>query len=162
IAPTLLLNVADVYASGLSAPGSIIEYEALYAGNDRQLASFRAALEPLLTGEEELEDFRDARPEVRASAARAERFLVHAALVSVLLGGVGVAMAARHFVTRRLDSVALMYCIAARHRDVLRLNATQLATLVLVAASVGAAVGYAAQFGLTLLLADFVEAALPP
>ncbi len=162
IAPTVLLNVEDIYASGLIAPGSILEYELLLAGNDRDLAAFRAELEPLLTGEEEIEDFRDARPEVRASAARAERFLVLAALVSVLLGGVGVAMAARRFVARRLDAVALMKCLGARHRDVLRLNVTQLAILVITAAVLGSAVGFAAQFGLTLLLADFVEAELPP
>ncbi|HEX6999244.1 MAG TPA: FtsX-like permease family protein [Gammaproteobacteria bacterium] len=162
LAPTLLLNVRDVYASGLIAPGSIVEYEELYAGNDRRVAAFRARLEPLLSPEEELQDFRDGRPEVRASASRAERFLVLAALVSVLLGGVAVAMAARRFVARRLDGVALMKCLGARHRDVLRLNLTQLLLLVLAGAVLGSVVGFLAQFGLTLLLADFVEADLPP
>jgi putative ABC transport system permease protein len=87
---------------------------------------------------------------------------VLAALVSVLLGGVAVAMAARRFVTRRFDGVALMKCLGARHRDVLRLNLLQLLLLVAAAAVVGCAAGLLAQFGLTALLADFIEANLPP
>ena len=162
IAPTVLLNLEDVRASGLLAPGSIAEYETLYAGSDRDVASFRAELEPLLTAEQELEDFRDGRPEVRASVASAERFLVLSALVSVLLGGVAVAMASRRFVARRLDAVALMKCLGARHREVLRLNLTQLLILVLAGGVLGSVIGFIAQFGLTALLADFVEAQLPP
>jgi putative ABC transport system permease protein len=162
IAPTVLLNLGDLMDSGLLAPGSIAEYEALYAGADDDVAAFRRELEPLLTREQELEDFRDGRPEVRASVANAERFLVLSALVSVLLGGVAVAMAARRFVARRLDAVALMKCLGARHAAVLRLNITQLLLLVLAAGVVGSVIGFIAQFGLTALLADFVEAQLPP
>ncbi|HEU4620088.1 MAG TPA: FtsX-like permease family protein, partial [Gammaproteobacteria bacterium] len=162
IAPTVLLNLDDLYASGLIAPGSIAEYEALFAGGDASLAAFREWLTPRLASGQQLRDYRDGRPEVRRSVARADRFLVLAALVSVLLGGVAVAMAARRFVARRLDAVALMKCLGARYRDVLRLNLTQLAILVAAAAVIGCVIGLAAQFGLTLLLADFVESRLPP
>jgi putative ABC transport system permease protein len=162
LAPTLLLNLDDVYASGLLAPGSIAEYEGLYAGDSDALEAFRAELTPLLRPQDDVQDFRDGRPEVRAAVANAERFLVLAALVSVLLGGVAVAMAARRFVARRLDAVALMKCLGAQHREVLRLNVVQLLILVVVAGVLGCAIGFVAQFGLTALLADFVEAQLPP
>ena len=161
IAPTALLNLEDVRASGLLAPGSIAEYEALYAGDTAALAAFRAEIEPLLRPQDEIQDFRDGRPEVRAAVGNAERFLVLAALVSVLLGGVAVAMAARRFVARRLDAVALMKCLGARHGEVLRLNVLQLLILVLVAGVLGSTLGFLAQFGLTALLADFIEAQLP-
>jgi putative ABC transport system permease protein len=162
VAPTVLLNLEDVYASGLLAPGSIAQYDALFAGDAAALAAFREELAPLLRPEDEVRDFRDGRPEVRAAVGNAERFLVLAALVSVLLGGVAVAMAARRFVARRFDAVALMKCLGARHRDVLRLNLLQLLMLVAAAAVVGCVVGLLAQFGLTALLADFIEAQLPP
>jgi putative ABC transport system permease protein len=161
IAPTALLHLEDVRASGLLAPGSIAEYEALYAGDTAALAAFRAEIEPLLRPQDEVQDFRDGRPEVRAAVGNAERFLVLAALVSVLLGGVAVAMAARRFVARRLDAVALMKCLGARHGEVLRLNVLQLLILVLVAGVLGSVLGFLAQFGLTALLADFIEAQLP-
>jgi putative ABC transport system permease protein len=161
VAPTVLLHYDDVLASGLLAPGSIAQYALLFAGDDGDLAAFRRELEPLLGPEYELEDFRDGRPEVRAAVGNAERFLVLAALVSVLLGGVAVAMAARRFVARRLDAVALMKCLGARHREVLRLCLLQLGFLVLAASVLGNVLGFLAQFGLTALLADFVEAQLP-
>ncbi len=162
LAPTVLLNYDDVLASGLLAPGSIVEHVGLYAGDTAAVEEFREELTPLLRPQDELEDFRDGRPEVGAAVANAERFLVLAALISVLLGGVAVAMSARRFVARRLDSVALMKCLGARHREVLRLNLIQLLILVVAAGVLGCAIGYVAQFGLTALLADFIEAQLPP
>jgi putative ABC transport system permease protein len=161
-APTVLLNIEDIAATDLLRPGSLAEYALLFAGNEIPLRRFRSELEPLLNAEQDLEDYRDGRPEVRASIRRAEQFLVLAALVSVLLGGVAVAMAARRFVARRLDGVALMKCIGARHRDVLMLNLLQLLMLVVAAAVLGSLIGFVAQFGLTWLLADLVEANLPP
>jgi len=162
IAPTVLLNLADVRASGLIQPGSVVEYEVLFAGNQRTVETFRQELESLVGPEEELEDIRDGRPEVRSSVRRAEQFLMLSALVSVLLGGVAVAMAARRFLARHLDGVALMKCVGAQHRDVLLLTLTQLVLLALVAGCVGSVLGFLTQHGLALLLDDLVEARLPP
>ena len=53
----------------------------------KNLETFREELESLIGPEQELDDIRDARPEVRSSLVRAERFLILSALVSVLLGG---------------------------------------------------------------------------
>ncbi|HUQ50592.1 MAG TPA: FtsX-like permease family protein, partial [Gammaproteobacteria bacterium] len=162
IAPTVLLSYDDVLASGLLAPGSIAQYVGLYAGEAADVEAFRRELPSLLRPQDRIEDFRNGRPEVGAAIANAERFLVLAALVSVLLGGVAVAMAARRFVARRLDAVALMKCLGARHREVLQLNLLQLLILVVAAGVLGCLIGLAAQFGLTALLADFIEAQLPP
>lgn len=161
VAPTVLINLADIGPSGLLQPGSIAEYELLVAGSTEGLAGFRRALEPELGPGHELSDARNGRPEVTSAIDRAEQFLVLAAMVSVVLGGVAVAMAARRFVARRLDSVALMKCIGARYRDILQLVVGQLLLLVAIATLVGTLAGLGAQFGLTLLLADFVEAELP-
>ncbi|HEY5624126.1 MAG TPA: FtsX-like permease family protein [Gammaproteobacteria bacterium] len=162
IAPTLLMNLADLENTGLILPGSIVEYERLFAGTPPRVERFRAIIEPMIALDQELDDIRDGRPEVRRSVVQAERFLVLSALVSVLLGGVAVAMAARRFLARHLDSVALMKCVGARHWDVLRLTLTQLLMLALAAGIVGSALGYLTQWGLTNLLDDLIEAQLPP
>ncbi|MEE8543868.1 MAG: FtsX-like permease family protein [Gammaproteobacteria bacterium] len=162
IAPTVLLNLVDLENSGLILPGSIIEYEILFAGDQRRVAAFREEIEPMIGFDQELDDIRDGRPEVRRSVVRAERFLVLSALVSVLLGGVAVAMASRRFLARHLDTVALMKCVGARHRDVVRLMLTQLLILALAAGVVGSLIGYLTQYGLSLIVGDLVEAQLPP
>jgi putative ABC transport system permease protein len=161
IAPTVLMALDDVLASGLLAPGSISRRASLFAGESGSLAAFREEIAPALRPQDRVEDYRDGRPEVRAAVGNAERFLELAALVSVLLGGVAVAMAARRFVARRLDAVALMKCLGLRHREVLALHLIQLLLLVTIAALVGSVVGYLAQFGLTAVLADLIEAQLP-
>lgn len=162
IAPTLLLNHADIAATGLVQPGSVVEYELLFAGPERAVSRFRDVLEPQMGIDQELDDIRDSRPQVRSSVERAERFLVLSALVSVLLGGVAVAMAARRFLARHLDGVALMKCLGAKHRDVLRLTLTQLLLLAAFAGVAGTLIGFLTQQGLTVLLDDLVEAQLPP
>lgn len=161
LAPTVLLNLDDVSASGLLQPGSVAEYVALYAGNGADVTAFRAALQQRLRPDQQLRDMRDARPEVRASVRNARRFLILSALVSVLLGGVAVAMSARRFVSRRLDGVALMKCFGARQRDILRLSLMQLSILVIAAGAFGSLIGFAAQSGLTWLLAGLIDAQLP-
>lgn len=161
LAPTVLLNHDDIVASGLLQPGSIAEYELLVAGSREQLSRFRAGVQSELTAVHELSDARNGRPEVASALDRAERFLVLAAMVSVLLGGVAVAMAARRFVARRLDSVALMKCVGASAADILRLVFGQLLVLVVIATVAGVIAGFLAQLGLTWLLGDVIEVDLP-
>ena len=161
LAPTVLLNLGDIGASGLLQPGSIAEYELLVAGSREQVSRFRDGVQPELTAAHELSDVRSGRPEITSALDRAERFLVLAAMVSVLLGGVAVAMAARRYVARRLDNVALMKCVGASATDILRLIFGQLLVLVAIATTAGLVMGFLAQFGLTWLLDDVIEVDLP-
>lgn len=162
VAPTVLINIADLEATGLLGPGSIVEYELLLAGEAAQIAAFREQLLPLLTPGIELRDARSGRPEVTSAIDRAEQFLMLSAMISVLLAGVAVAMASRQFVARRLDTVALMKCIGAKHRDILRLVLLQLLAVVVFAGVFGSLVGFLAQYGLSWIIGDLVEARLPP
>jgi len=146
-------SLDDVLASGLLAPGSIARRALLFSGGAAALESFRAEATGLLRPQDRLLDYRDGRPEVRTAIGNAERFLELAALVSVLLGGVAVAMAARRFVARRLDAVALMKCLGLRYREVLALHLVQLLLLVAAAGVLGSVAGFLAQFGLTAALA---------
>ncbi|MDH3420826.1 MAG: ABC transporter permease, partial [Gammaproteobacteria bacterium] len=59
IAPTVLLNYADIEATGLVQPGSVVEYELLFAGAERTVGAFRQEIEPLIGIDQELEDIRD-------------------------------------------------------------------------------------------------------
>ena len=67
-----------------------------------------------------LQGVRDARAELRTALERAQRFLSLAALVSVILAGVGVAIAARRFAARHWDSVAILRCVGATETLIVR------------------------------------------
>ena len=166
-APRVLLNAADLPASGLVQEGSRISYRLLAAGDARQVAGLRAwlqegGLQQRLGLGEKLEDVRDARPEVRNSLERAEHFLGLAALTAVVLAGVALALAARHFITRHLDACAMMRCLGAAQAQVLRIFLYQFLLLGACAALLGCLLGYASQALLVQSIESMRESALPP
>ena len=160
LAPTLLINEQDIAKSGLVAPGSRVSYRLLLAGDREALGAYRERLE--LGVGERLRGIEDAQPEVGAAIERAGRFIGLASLVSALIAAVAVAMAARRFASRRMDTVALMKCVGASRRFVLTTMLVQLLVVGLAASLVGLGLGWLAQEGLVRILADLVGDELPP
>lgn len=162
LAPSVLINDADVAATGLIQPGSRIRYAALFAGSARQSAQFASWLESAMTPAERLRDIAEASPEVSNAQSRAGRFLLLASLAGVLLCSVAIAMTARRYVKRHLDLAALLKTLGASQSMVLTISLTQLACIALVAAVAGSGAGFLAQQGLLVLLEGVVAVDLPP
>ena len=162
LSATLLINRADLPATGLVQTGSRVSRAALYAGTPSQVNEFRAWLRAHKQPGERIQSAADASPQIRASADRAGRFLALASLVSVLLAAIAVAMAAQRYARRHLDTVALMKCMGASQRLVLVQTVAQLVVIGLVAAASGTAFGYVAQAGIAWLLRDVLRGDLPP
>ncbi|MEQ1532683.1 MAG: FtsX-like permease family protein [Sideroxydans sp.] len=160
-APRVLMNDADLLATGLVQEGSRISYRLMFAGDAAQVMALKAVLQDKLSSNEKLEDVRDARPEIRTALERAEHFLGLAALTAAILAGAAMALAARRFVLRHLDGVAVMRCLGAQQGQVLWLFATQFILLGLVAVVLGGLLGYATQAALVESIAAMREAALP-
>ncbi len=161
LSATLLVNLADVPATGLIQPGSRVNRAVLFAGDPQDVARFRDWLLAHKKPGERLQSIADASPQIRASADRAGRFLSLASLVSVLLAAIAVAMAARRYARRHLDNVALMKCMGASQRFVLVQTVTQLVVIAGVVALAGTALGYVAQSGIAWLLRDLIRGDLP-
>jgi len=162
LAPTLLINDADLAATGLIRPGSRVTWRQLFAGDRADVSRFKAELEPLLDPAERLRDIEDASPQVQAAMDRSGRFLNLASLVSVLLAAIAVAMSARRYALRHRDRVALMKCLGAQQVFVRRVNRVQVLLLALVGGVVGIVLGYFAQLALAWLVRDFIGQSLPP
>src|SRR5450759_2907901 len=163
-APRVILNSEDLPASGLVQEGSRIHYRLLIAGEAKQVADLRAWLQEAgrMGVGEKLEDVRDARPEIRTALERAEHFLGLAALTAVVLAGVALALAARHFISRHLDACAMMRCLGANQAQVLRIFLYQFLLLGACAVLLGELLGYMAQAALVESIASMREAGLPP
>jgi len=162
LAASLLMNLEDMPATELIQPGSRATHAILFAGAPPAVRDFKAWLESTKLPAERLVDVAEASPQIQASMDRAGRFLNLSALVTVLLAAVAVAMAARRYVRRHLDNVALMKCMGASQGFVLRVTAIELALLAVLSAALGTALGLAAQSGLAWLLKDLVRGELPP
>lgn len=161
LAPSLLMNDADLGATALIQPGSRVTYRQLFAGERDDLERFRANLEPGLEPSERLRDIEDTSPQIKMAMDRAGRFLNLASLISVLLSAIAVAMAARRYSHRHRDRVALMKCLGASQSFVNRTNALQLLMLAALGGGIGVVFGFLGQESLAFLLRDFVGESLP-
>ena len=160
-APRVMMNDADLNATGLLQEGSRISYRLMFAGEAAQIVDLRAALQEKLSGNEKLEDVRDARPEIRTALERAESFLGLAALTAAILAGAAMALAARRFVSRHLDACAVMRCLGAQQNQVLQLFLYQFLLLGVIAVLAGGLLGYLTQAALVESIASMHDASLP-
>lgn len=160
-APRVLLNAADLAATGLVQPGSRVRYRLQVAGEDAAVTAYRAWAQTRLPAGSRIEGVRDARPELRSALERAEKYLNLAALTSVLLAAVAIALASRRFLQRHLDACAMMRCLGACQALITGLYLVQFTMLGAVAAGVGIALGALAQAVLATWLGQVVAVALP-
>ena len=159
--PRVMLNVADLAATGLVQTGSRLRYRLQIAGGAEAVDEFRDWLTERLEPGQRIEGIRDARPEIRSALERAEKFLNIASLVSVVLAAMAIALAARRFLQRHLDACAMMRCLGASQGQLTRLYLLHFTLLGVVASAIGCAVGAMAQQALAYWLGSMVAVDLP-
>jgi putative ABC transport system permease protein len=162
LSPSLIMNVEDLPATQLIQPGSRVSYSVLFAGERAQIEELKAWLAANKNRGERLRDIAETSPQIKNAMDRAGRFLSLASLVSVLLCAIAVAMSARRYVQRHLDSVALMKTLGATRAFTLSVSVIQLFAIALAATLLGSAIGFLAQEWLLHAIRDLLAAELPP
>jgi putative ABC transport system permease protein len=145
--PRVMMSLGALDRTGLVGLGSRVSHRLLLrlpAGAEPE--ALEAAVEVVGAAIErpefvELETASEAQPALRAGFKRVERFLGLVALLSLLIGGIGVAQAVRAWLAGRLDSIAVMRALGVRPREVFVLYLGQTALLALAGSTVGALVG---------------------
>ncbi len=165
-APRVMINQADVAATGLIQPASRLTYRLAVAGADKRVNAFVdwAQLEvkkPEVRGVR-VESLQGGRPELGQTLERAEKFLNLIALLAALLSAVAVALAARGFAANHLDDCAMLRVLGLSQRSIAASYAFEFTLIGLLASALGVVIGYAVHYGFVLLLAGLVAAALPP
>src|SRR5271165_1780992 len=161
LAPAAMINIEDIGETQLIQPGSRVTYAALFAGAAPAVAEFREFLQANKARSERLREIDESSRQLNSAIDRASRFLNLASLASVLLSAVAVAMGARRYASRHIDTVALMKCMGASQDFVLGISLIELSLLALSAVAAGAALGYLAQLGLAWLLRGLIRSELP-
>jgi putative ABC transport system permease protein len=159
VAPRVFINIGDLPATGLVQIGSRISYRFIVAG-DRDAVDGWVRRVPLDRGQR-IETIADARPEIRSALERADRFLGLAALVSVVLAGIAVAMAARRHAQHHLDGCAVMRCLGAPQRTILAIHAGELAWVGLFSVIIGVLLGWLIQLAIGYWLSQVIGMAIP-
>ncbi len=160
--PRAMFNAADLAATGLLVEGSRATWRLHVAGDLAVVDGFERWASQNLGRGQSVETIESARPEVRGALDQAQRFLRLAALLAVVLAAVAVGLSARRFMQRHLDGCAVMRCLGARQSQVLWTVIGEFVLFGLAAALGGALLGWLVQFGLAVVLAEVMNARLPP
>jgi putative ABC transport system permease protein len=161
LAPRMLINLADLQATGLIQPGSRVNWRLHLAGAPQSVEEFRRWIAPRLGRGERLESLDNARPEIRTLLERAGRFLRLAALLTVVLAAVATGLAADRYLRRHLDGCAVMRCLGARQNQILIIHGGEFILCGAIATLVGSLLGFGAQWGLQAMLAGLLSQDLP-
>ena len=174
--PRVMMNDADLAATGLIQPASRVTWRLMVAapgnrgGADTGVREFlRWADEQVAKGRADntlrglrVESLQSGRPEMQQTLDRAERFLNLVALLAALLAAVAVAIAARDHAQRHLDDCAMLRVLGTPQRAMAAAHALALLAVGLLASVAGVLLGFGVHFVFVSLLAGLLDAQLPP
>ncbi len=162
LGPRLYLSAAGLRETSLLAFGSHVDYRTLVAlpagaGPDAA-AALAARLQAALPEPEffRVQTAADGEPQLRRGVDRTERFLGLAALLSLLVGGVGVAQTVRAWLASRIEAIAVWKTLGARPREIAALYLAQVALLAAGGSALGALAGVAVQRVVPPLVATLI------
>ncbi|MDB5965342.1 MAG: transporter permease [Polaromonas sp.] len=167
--PRVMINSADVKATGLIQPASRTSYRFAVAGEDKAVrdyvkwadAEIKKPFEQTGIRGVRLESLESGSPEMRQTLDRAEKFLNLVALLAALLSAVAVAIVARGFAAKHLDDCAMLRVLGQPQRTIALAYTFEFVLAGLAASALGVALGFAVHYGFVLLLAGLVETSLP-
>lgn len=167
--PRVMINQADVKATGLIQPASRTSYRFAVAGEDKAVTEYvKWAEEEIKKPSDQtgvrgvrLESLESGSPEMRQTLDRAEKFLNLVALLAALLSAVAVAIVARGFAAKHLDDCAMLRVLGQPQRTIALAYAFEFVLAGLAASALGVVLGFAVHYGFVLLLAGLVETSLP-
>jgi len=163
--PRVMMNLADVAATGLVQPASRLHYRLAVAGAEQPVQAFVDWAESQVLARAvrglRVETLQGGRPELGSTLERAEKFLNLVALLAALLSAVAVALAARGFAASHLDDCAMLRVLGLPQRTIAGAYSLEFVLVGLLASATGVVLGFAVHYGFVLLLAGLVDSSLP-
>ena len=161
LSPRALIRIVDAERTGVLKPGSRLRWSYLVAGDAEARRRWRAMLTPRLGAGQRLDEVGNMQSTVGEALARVERFLLLAGSLAVLLAGLAIAVAARHYTAAHYDQVAILKTLGAGIRRIRILYLAGFAVLVAAAIATGWGAGWGVQEAVVALFADNIRFTLP-
>jgi putative ABC transport system permease protein len=156
--PQIMINQADLQATGLIQPGSHVHYFFQYRGKPEALAQLKQWLKPQLNPSQRIMDIYQDRPELGSALTRIKRYLGLSSVLVIVISGVAIAMATRRFSERHFNAAALLRCLGMQQKSLLWLFTNQFLILGLLCSIIGCLFGWFLQQALFELLRDLLPA----
>jgi putative ABC transport system permease protein len=170
LGPRVLISQAALDATGLVQPGSLVRWTTRVVMGGAGGAPDEAAVQALMDNAKKAfpQAGWDARtrlsvsPEFSQDLDRFAEYLTLAGLLSLVVGGVGVANAAQGFVERKRTTLAILKAIGATGTSVVALALIEFAIVALIGALAGAALGAAIPFAVDWLFGSLLPIPIAP
>jgi len=156
IAPTALINMDDLAQTATVQPGSRVNYIYFFAGAAEALESYEQWLQPKLRAGQSLRSGIDDLRAVNASLNKAGDFLSLAAILTVLLAAIAIAINSYRYGQNQYKNNAIMLCLGCSEKRILLIELYKLVTLGLVACFIGIVFGYLVYAGLLSIMSDII------
>ncbi|HIA32483.1 MAG TPA: FtsX-like permease family protein [Nitrospinaceae bacterium] len=109
-----------------------------------------------------LRSYKNMESSINDSIERMGQYLKALGIIALLMGGIGVAMIIRTFMAQKLDTIAILNCLGASPRVVLRIYFLQSLLLGFLGSLIGVVLGYGVQFLLPSKLSELTRLNLEP
>ena len=157
-APRVIMHLDDVAATEIVQPGSRIGYRYLFAGSSAALQQFESELTPQLSVHQRWQKM-DRESAIGSALQRAERFLLLAGLLGIVLAACAAAVAASRYSQRHTQAVAVIKALGATTAQIRLIYGSHLLLVVLFSLLCGLIAGQVAigavQWGIQLYLPDY-------
>ncbi len=160
--PRILMHWDDVASTQVIQPGSRVRYHYLFAGATRALEDLKQNLEPTLQPNQKFETIKDTNEAMANTLQRAYRFLHVTALIAILLGAVGTALASYQYANEMTYQYAVLRCLGLRGK---RLHGAILFPFFIysfIAIVIGMFLGGITHYFILNSLRDLIPSSLPP
>ncbi|EXJ10510.1 ABC transporter permease [Nitrincola nitratireducens] len=159
--PQILVNEADLEASGILAPGSRAEFRLLLSGSSEQVTAFAQFLKENLGDEERLFSLQDEQPLGGNALASALSYLKLTSLIALLLSALTIFLSLKRFSQSQHLRCALLLSLGMTQRSMVVLYLMQLVLAWAVLALMGSFTGIALEHMVSRWLDELLPQSLP-
>jgi putative ABC transport system permease protein len=165
--PRVLMSEAALRASGLMQPGSLVRWRyrvrlAERAGDADIRRVTEAAARDLPDAGWDIRSRLNATPQLERNVGRFTQYLTLVGLTALLVGGVGVANAAKHYLDRKRNVIATLKAVGATGGRVFVVYFTEIMALAVVGVAIGLVLGAALPFGIAGMLGPILPLPFTP
>ena len=145
IGPRIFIHQRDLEASAIIQPGSLARFDYRFAlpPNVDAEALVQSLKQDHAEASFQINGVRDIQPRVTEMVDRLASFLTIAGLASLLIGGVGVALAIQNYLTGKIRNIATLKCLGAESGMIFRIYLLQVLALAAIGIVIGLIIGQA-------------------
>lgn len=166
LGPRLIVSDEGLRATGLLQPGSLVRWTYRVRLNDASESSLAAMIDASRTrfpeAGWEVRTRTGAAPRLETNVKRFAEYLTLVGLTALLVGGVGVANAVKHYLDRKRGPIAILKAVGASGGTVFRIYLAEIMLIALAGIAIGLAIGTALPFAVEWMFGKTIPIPIMP